>query len=119
MAGPEPAANSMTSTIRITLAAARTTARMKASGRLSRRISSSSPDAGWRSDVGGQVRDDDVHFVHSEAGELPDPAADVVTDLRGDLLDGCGPADADLQAHVGLGAVHVHGGPRQPVQVGA
>src|ERR1044072_8214373 len=106
MAGPEFTATSMTSMIRMTLAAARATARMNPRGRLSRRIaSSSSPDPGRRRDVGNQVRDDDVHFIHVQPGHFPDPAADVPADLRGGLRNRRRPADAELQAHVGFGAV--------------
>ena len=58
-------ANAMTSMRRMMLAPARATARMRASGRLSRRICGSSlPDSRRRGYVGGQVRDDDVDFVH-------------------------------------------------------
>src|ERR1039457_1463799 len=90
----------MTSMMTMMLAPARATARMSASGRLSRRICGSSlPDARRRGDIGSQVSDDDVDFADVQPGQLPDPVADVAADLLGDVGNGCGPADADLPGH--------------------
>src|SRR5450759_3496921 len=100
----------MTSMMTMMLAPARATARMRASGRLSRRICGSSlPDSRRRGYIGGKVSDNDVDFFDVQPGQLPDPVADVAANLRGDIENRCGPADADLQSHERLGPIDVHG----------
>src|ERR1017187_4749441 len=110
----------MTSMMTMMLAPARATARMSASGRLSRRICGSSLLDSWRrGDIGGQVSDNNVDFFDVQPGQLPDPVADVAADLLGDVENRCGPADADLQGHESLGTIDVHGCLRQRLQIGA
>src|ERR1700744_3616527 len=71
-------AKPMTSAITTTLPASRAAARMKASGRFTRRICGLLlVDPRWRGDVGSEVGYDDVYLVDFQPGQVPDPVSNV------------------------------------------